>query len=225
MREEIHETMQELKREDEKLKKAHLAVYNGGFIDPNTTLEPLILTRHEHGPGKGNLFYYVKTYFFNTISETANRTQIAYGYTKNEIFERNYIDGKWGDWKEYVSTAEMITNDNGYVVQYKDGTMRAWIRRTVTNVAINNAYGTLFTGNWTWNFPIPFIDYPIVKVGQARWGTGRSWGTTTSVNSNSATITIIDAYKREVGTNVVIYAEATGRWNKINERRKNRWKN
>lgn len=87
-----------------KLKKekfSALACYgDAGFIDPNTTLEPVILTRHENKPAGEQSFYYIYTTFYMSISETSNRVQKAIGYANGEEWNRVYYNGAWTDWEQ-----------------------------------------------------------------------------------------------------------------------------
>ena len=80
-----------------------VAIYDGGNIDPNTTAEGLILTRHANNPyGEGN-FAYIRTMFYNTKANTSNRTQIAYPYkTDKSVYKRFYLSGVWSEWTPAV---------------------------------------------------------------------------------------------------------------------------
>lgn len=85
---------------------ASLAVYGDSYIDPDTTLYPLILTRNTNGPeGTGNLFY-IQTIFYNTRSTTSSRMQVAYGYALDMQFQRYYYNGSWSSWKEVAVQME-----------------------------------------------------------------------------------------------------------------------
>jgi hypothetical protein len=73
----------------------------GVDIDPNTTLEELILTETNTPTGG---FWYVKTMFYATKSATSNRTQIAYPYSYDSNvraceYMRTYVGGiGWSKW-------------------------------------------------------------------------------------------------------------------------------
>lgn len=79
-----------------------LAAYTGGGdngIDPNTTLEGLILTSHTNAPQGLGVFFYIHTLFYNTKSSTASRAQIAIKYNSNSlIYHRYYYNGAWSNW-------------------------------------------------------------------------------------------------------------------------------
>ncbi len=80
-----------------------LSQYNTGgvSINPNTTLEELILTE-TNTPGG---FWYIKTMFYSDKSTTAARTQIAYPYAstyqtqRKGIYVRSYANGSWTSWR------------------------------------------------------------------------------------------------------------------------------
>lgn len=80
-----------------------LSVYKTGGvdIDPNTTLEELILTETNTPTGG---FWYVRTMFYSTKTTEANRTQIAYPYSysgdvKACTYMRTYVAGiGWSEW-------------------------------------------------------------------------------------------------------------------------------
>jgi len=80
-----------------------LAAYTGGGdsgIDPDTTLESLCLTSHTNAPQGLGTFFYIHTLFYNTKSETAARTQIAYPYNKaGSLYYRYYKSGAWSSWE------------------------------------------------------------------------------------------------------------------------------
>ena len=89
-----------------------IAEYGDGSIDPNTTLYPLILTRHSNAPeGQGTLFY-IETKFFNSRNTTSNRTQIAYGYAVNSQYQRDYFNGTWGDWVRVMTNTNIAIANN-----------------------------------------------------------------------------------------------------------------
>ena len=107
---------------------------------------------------------------------------------------------------------ENITNENGTAIKFADGTMICTLETTVTDQAINNAYGNVFMGTRNWNYPVPFIEKPCVFCGIFKWGTSGSWGGVTGIGNISASLAGYDFFKREAGTNVNISAIAIGRW-------------
>lgn len=88
-----------------------LASYSGGGddgIDPNTTLESLCLTSHTNAPQGLGTFYYIFTTFYNTKSETAARSQLAFPYkTTPGIYYRYFADGAWSSWVRTARANEL----------------------------------------------------------------------------------------------------------------------
>ena len=109
------------------------------------------------------------------------------------------------------------TNMNDFVVEqgnsyrkWNSGLAECWVH-TAQNVALNNAYGSLYQGAWTWKFPITFNANPAVTCSHFKWGTGGSWGTIGGVSTTAATLRGFDTYSRAAGT-CDIAAYAIGRW-------------
>jgi hypothetical protein len=85
-----------------------LTLYEDAGIDPNTTLEHLILT-HLNTPC--NDFMYIKTEFYGSKTENSNRMQTAFPYYTNDPpYYRYYFNGAWTEWKTQndYSTSEQI---------------------------------------------------------------------------------------------------------------------
>lgn len=94
--------------------------------------------------------------------------------------------------------------------KWNSGIAEMWIN-TTQNVALNNAYGSLYQGAWSWNFPFAFVSKPIVTTSRFCWGTGASWGQTAGVSTSSAFLRGIDIASRASGS-CEIMAYAIGRW-------------
>ena len=78
----------------------------GSTADPNTTLENIILTNHANSPGDG--YYYIQTFFYNTRSTSANRSQIATKYnSSNKMYIRYYYNNQWSPWSEIPTVERM----------------------------------------------------------------------------------------------------------------------
>jgi len=108
---------------------------------------------------------------------------------------------------------ESGSNANGSYLKFADGTMICSVAMTVTDQAINNAYGSLFQGARTWVYPASFTERPSVYCSEFRWGSGASWGTIGNTPSaTSANLRGIDNASRAAGTNTNISAMAIGRW-------------
>lgn len=90
-----------------------LAVYNDGEIDPNETMENLILTKHRNSPGMGD-FWYIETKFYNGKNLDSHRTQTAtpYQFPHNGVHIRSYHSGVWSNWRKVgltnYSTEEQV---------------------------------------------------------------------------------------------------------------------
>lgn len=88
-----------------------LSIYSGGFLDPDTTLEELILT--QVGTPNGN-FWYVRTMFYSSKTTSSNRTQIAYPYNINSpSYFRYYFNGSWSAWKVLSGAITNASADTG----------------------------------------------------------------------------------------------------------------
>lgn len=89
-----------------------LAAYTGGGdtgIDPDTTLESLILTSHTNAPQGLGTFYYIQTTFYNAKSVTTARSQVAHPYNKaGSIYYRYYTSGAWSAWARLANTSEVV---------------------------------------------------------------------------------------------------------------------
>lgn len=107
---------------------------------------------------------------------------------------------------------ERIENENGTAIKFPDGTMICTLEKTVTDQAINGAYGSLFQSIRVWTFPVPFIETPAVSCSQFQWGTGASWGGIRGASTVSAALRVYDAFSRAAGTDTHISAIAIGRW-------------
>lgn len=108
-----------------------LARYTGSAdkaIDPDTTLEELILT-DKNTPWTG--FAYVRTMFYGSKSVTSARTQIAYPYTNGRIAQRIFKNGAWGAWEIYShSQADFVVQQgvSGYWTyrKWSSGIAECW---------------------------------------------------------------------------------------------------
>lgn len=84
----------------------------GGATDPNTTIDELILTNHQNNPsGTARAYFFIRTMFFLTKSQTATRRQVAYPYTgTNGVYTRYYSeDMGWSDWRLISSNVNITT--------------------------------------------------------------------------------------------------------------------
>ena len=76
-----------------------LSAYASSGINPNTTLEHLVLT-NVNTPVSGTYFY-ITTFFYGTKSTSANRAQIAVPYNSlGAIYFRYCYSGSWSAWRK-----------------------------------------------------------------------------------------------------------------------------
>lgn len=83
-----------------------LVKYESSGIDPNTTLEELIVT-HRNTPMSGS-YMYIQTMFYGSKSTSSNRAQIALPYNTNgSMYHRYYMNGAWSSWRRHVNEDEL----------------------------------------------------------------------------------------------------------------------
>lgn len=89
-----------------------LAAYTGSgtaAIDPNTTLESLVLT-NKNTP-VSSTFMYIHTMFYNTKATSARRSQVAIPYNQSgSIYHRYYSGSSWSTWRRCVNDDELKSN-------------------------------------------------------------------------------------------------------------------
>lgn len=108
---------------------------------------------------------------------------------------------------------ERGSNSNGEYVKFADGTLICTMNITVTNQALADAYGSLFQGARTWDFPMPFASPPAVTCSLFKWGSAASWGGVAQTPSGSSVaLRGWDIAARPSGTATNISATAEGRW-------------
>lgn len=132
----------------------NLAVYeNGGTTDANTTTEPLILTK-VNTPTTD--FWYVKTLFYGSISNTSNRKQIAYSYKFDApIYTRYCISGTWSEWTTGEIESSSISDYKGHL-WFKNGMLLQWGEVIITPTAANTVTSVEITFPKAYEFA-PFI--------------------------------------------------------------------
>lgn len=140
-----------------------LSLYKTGGtdIDPNTTLEDLILTE-TNTPSGG--FWYIRTMFYSTKSETTNRTQVAYPYAysnatiKGTVYTRIYTsDIGWSEWMA-TDIVSFTHSDGSGSVQFANGLLIQWGRVSITPSAANTVTSVVV------NFPITYDEIPKVNA-------------------------------------------------------------
>ena len=164
-----------------------LSVYrtNGLPIDPNTTLDELVLTE-TNVPNSG--FYYVRTMFYASKSITSNRTQIAFPYgsnltnaSRNHLYIRTYVNGiDWSVWQPINS--EISVTD--YAGTFKNGLEvreTGWV--TITPSAANTPTAVYVAFKNTYKkIPVVLVTPSTGVIGTQVLGAATNGITTTGVN-------------------------------------------
>lgn len=133
-----------------------------------------------------------------SYSETITKADLE--NVLNEVLPSTSVD--------YI--VEQGTSGDSSYRKWNSGIAECWIR-TTQNVALNNAYGSMYQGTWSWTFPLTFTTAPTVTCSELRWGTGASWGTIAAATTTSATLRGIDVTSRASGS-CAISAYAIGKW-------------
>lgn len=90
--------------------------YESDGIDPNTTLEELILT-NKNTPTGG--YMYIRTMFYSSKATSSARAQYALPYSSNgSMYHRYYYNGAWSSWRRHVNEDEIGKKGVGSVVLY-----------------------------------------------------------------------------------------------------------
>lgn len=129
-----------------------LALYGG--IDPDTTLEELILT----STNVPETFCYVRTMFFGTKSVTSSRTQIAFPYAYSgalihtRVYSRSYVNGYgWSEW-EFINDEVSSAAHSG---SFKKGSLCIETGKVVITPVANAPTGVTITYKNTYkNSPV-----------------------------------------------------------------------
>jgi hypothetical protein len=177
-----------------------LAAYTGSgdtAIDPDTTLEPLIVT-DKNTPGTG--FWYVNTCFYSTKSDTANRMQYAFAYTRGQMYSRRYHNGSWSDWTYHPTIQDEYDLGTWHIRVWSNGWAEITASYEISNLACNTALGgwyrTAVIGPFTFGRelvdPIITANYESAGYGALLWATTEATGTQTPsyylIRPTSATI-------------------------------------
>lgn len=122
-----------------------LCVYTSAGIDPNTTLDELILTHHANGPVSGQ-YYYIRTMFYSTKSTTANVAQYALPYAANgSMYHRYHYNGTWTAWRRHANADEFssyvtktkvpVEVRTGTIVKKLDANLNAVVIHSMSQIA------------------------------------------------------------------------------------------
>lgn len=157
-----------------------LAAYRTNYIDidPDTTLEELVLTE-TNTPEVG--FWYIRTMFYSKKSETANRTQIAspYSNTSTSLYYRIYYNTGWSEWKS-VACHPVTTDYEGLFFCGKQVIETGWVAITPvanTPTAVNVAFSNTYK-----NIPVVMVTASSGAIGTQVLGCSVNGISKTSVN-------------------------------------------
>lgn len=147
------------------------------------------------------------------ISASNSSLYSFYSYTNSSAYssipgpnETLTVDGGSG-------IVEIGENSNGSYAKFGDGTMICWYAETLTDVAINSAYGSLYQGTKSFTFPSAFAYAPTVVCGIGKWGSSASWQTQAAVASTTGvTLRFMDVSSRASGTATDVSWMVIGRW-------------
>lgn len=165
-----------------------LAVYTSSgdaAIDPDTTLEPLIVT-NKNMPDTG--FWYVNTLFYSTKSTTTNRMQYAFAYSKaGQMYSRRYYNGSWSDWTYHPVLADEYDLGTWHIRIWSNGWADITASYEISNLACTTALGgwyrTAVIGPFTFGRelvdPIITANYESAGYGALLWATTESTSTST----------------------------------------------
>ena len=122
--------------------------------------------------------------------------------------DRYYFnDLGWGPEVEFG-----VSGDNKWA-KFASGLLICWRASTLTDQAINIAYGSLYRGTRVWTYGHPFIERPAVFCSKFQWGTGGGWGASANAaTETSCTLAGYDIAARAAGTNVYLESVAIGKW-------------
>lgn len=147
-----------------------LAKYDSFGIDPNTTLEELILT-NKNTPSSGS-YMYIQTMFYNSKSTSSNRAQISIPYhVNNSMFYRFYYSGSWSAWRKIMNADEVDTWKTSGIWTYikrADGTAECFTTTmyNLDNVNVNQGSWNGYVSGYIQlpSFPFSFTNIPHVEI-------------------------------------------------------------
>lgn len=191
-----------------------LAVYNDANyqrIDPDTTLEHLILT-DKNGPTGG--FWYIWTLFYSTKTTTSNKTQLALPYnTAGSLYCRYCTGGTWSGWFVVPQIVETGTSGIWKYTKRSDGTVELLGTYSVSNVACTTALGGWYRTAVLQPNAFPFTVYdPVLMPSYESEGYGALlWPTTNTTTTAPANFYLIRPTSATIASGKILL-RVTGRW-------------
>lgn len=185
-----------------------LAVYTGSgstAIDPDTTLEALVLT-DKNTPGTG--FWYVTTNFYSTKSDTANRMQYAFPYTEGGVmYSRVYYNGAWTGWKDIPVITDEYDQGMWHIRIWSDDRVEITGTQEIKNLECSTALGSWYrTIAFRASDFSPALVDPIVSANYESAGYGALlWATTESTSTQTPTYYLIRPTQSNIVTGRIRY--------------------
>ena len=199
-----------------------LAAYTGNgaqAIDPNTTLEEVILTDHENGPGT---HYIIQTFFHNSKNADSNRSQFAIPYaTPGPVMHRLRYHGSWSAWTsplDGLSDYIIATGTDGIWTweKWASGKAVCWGKRNYGSIAVTTPWGNIYSSDII-NEDFPnglFADIPDYMDTRMLGGEGEVFiasGATGTSAANTGNISLNRPTSKTL-SNATIGYYAIGRW-------------
>nr|DAH83506.1 MAG TPA: hypothetical protein [Caudoviricetes sp.] len=149
------------------------------------------------------------------IKDVTDIIQDVINKVQNNATTVKYLENRSG--KTATQVFEYIVeegeNDNGHYRKWSSGLLEQWVSDKLITAAINNSYGSLYQGIFSWIFPIQFLEKPeIVICSKAQYGTGASWGTIYNWSASSVNIRAFDTFSRASANEMRFIAYAKGKW-------------
>lgn len=201
-----------------------LAAYTGSgtsAINPDTTIEHLILTNNNTPMGSG-YFMYIMTLFYSTKSSTANRMQIAWPYNRiGSAYFRYYYNGTWSNWRRQTNEDEFDdyvvaqgTSGSWTYKKWNSGTCEAWCSVDVSNLACTTAMGVLYRSAAVSTPAFPFtITNPNVVASYESPGYGAFlWPTGTTTTTTDPTDYFLVRHASGTIASGTINLQVKGKW-------------
>lgn len=109
------------------------------------------------------------------ITSSYIEQEFADGNT-NLRWTRSKVNGTWKSWEPLVTIVEKGSNTNGKYIKYSDGTMICYMKKTYNNIAMTQAWGTIYECDALnlGNFPVAFVEAPSVTA-SVSGGNGSCW--------------------------------------------------
>lgn len=88
----------------------------------------------------------------------------SYGTSQTDTYSQEYING----------IIESGSNSNGNYIKYNDGTLICYMRKRITNITIDTAFGSMYVNNAdiVFTFPQQFIERPTFNANVIDASTG-----------------------------------------------------